>query len=92
MVMIDEVSCKRLWAPKDGDPLEYRGVMERIDIVTGTFGKALGGASADAARKEIVELLRQRNRPICFNTGEHCRSLDQVLEDPGGIYSLAGQA
>jgi glycine C-acetyltransferase len=43
--------------------------MERIDIVTGTFGKALGGASGGftAARKEIVDLLRQRSRPYLFS-------------------------
>ncbi len=48
---------------------EYRGCMERVDIVTGTLGKALGGASGGytSARKEIVELLRQRSRPYLFS-------------------------
>jgi glycine C-acetyltransferase len=48
---------------------EYRGVMGRIDIITGTLGKALGGASGGftAAGKEVVELLRQRSRPYLFS-------------------------
>ena len=48
---------------------ELRGCMDRVDIVTGTLGKALGGASGGytAARKEIVELLRQRSRPYLFS-------------------------
>jgi len=48
---------------------EYRGCMERIDITTGTLGKALGGASGGytSGRREIVELLRQRSRPYLFS-------------------------
>jgi glycine C-acetyltransferase len=48
---------------------EYRGCMDRVDIVTGTLGKALGGASGGytSARQEIVELLRQRSRPYLFS-------------------------
>ena len=48
---------------------EYHGVTDRIDITTGTFGKALGGASGGytSAKKEIVELLRQRSRPYLFS-------------------------
>ena len=48
---------------------EYRGVMGRIDVITGTLGKALGGASGGytSGRKEIVELLRQRSRPYLFS-------------------------
>lgn len=48
---------------------EHNGVMGRIDIITGTLGKALGGASGGytSARKEIVELLRQRSRPYLFS-------------------------
>lgn len=56
---------------------EYCGVMDRVDILTGTLGKALGGAKAAATRavKEIVELLRQRSRPYLFQTPSHRRSL-----------------
>ncbi len=48
---------------------EYRGVMDRVDIITGTFGKALGGASGGytSGRKEIVDMLRQRSRPYLFS-------------------------
>ena len=48
---------------------EYRGCMERVDILTGTLGKALGGASGGftSARKEVVDLLRQRSRPYLFS-------------------------
>ncbi len=48
---------------------EYRGCMERVDITTGTLGKALGGASGGftSASKEVVELLRQRSRPYLFS-------------------------
>ena len=48
---------------------EYRGCMDRVDIVTGTLGKALGGASGGytSARREIVDLLRQRSRPYLFS-------------------------
>ncbi len=48
---------------------EYHGVMDRVDIITGTFGKALGGASGGytSGRKEIIELLRQRSRPYLFS-------------------------
>ena len=48
---------------------EYCGVMDRVDIITGTFGKALGGASGGytSAHKEIVDMLRQRSRPYLFS-------------------------
>lgn len=48
---------------------EYRGCMDRVDITTGTLGKALGGASGGytSARREIVEVLRQRSRPYLFS-------------------------
>lgn len=64
---------------------EYRGVMDRVDIITGTFGKALGGASGGytSARKEIVELLRQRSRPYLFSNTlapAICAATIRVLE------------
>ncbi len=48
---------------------EYCGVMDRVDIITGTFGKALGGASGGytAGRREIIDMLRQRSRPYLFS-------------------------
>ncbi len=69
MVGIDECHATGFLGKTGRGTHEYRGVMDRIDIVTGTFGKALGGASGGftAARKEIVELLRQRSRPYLFS-------------------------
>ena len=48
---------------------EYCGVMDRVDLITGTFGKALGGASGGytGGRREIIDLLRQRSRPYLFS-------------------------
>ena len=52
---------------------EYRGVMDRVDIITGTFGKALGGGSGGftSGRQEIIDILRQRSRPYFSPTRWH---------------------
>lgn len=69
LVMIDDCHSTGFVGPTGRGTHEYRGVMDRIDIVTGTFGKALGGASGGftAARKEIVQILRQKSRPYLFS-------------------------
>ncbi|HRD83091.1 MAG TPA: glycine C-acetyltransferase [Saprospiraceae bacterium] len=69
MVMIDECHATGFLGKTGRGTHEHRHVMDRIDIVTGTLGKALGGASGGftAARKEIVEMLRQRSRPYLFS-------------------------
>nr|MBS0036677.1 glycine C-acetyltransferase [Saprospiraceae bacterium] len=69
MVMIDDCHSTGFMGKTGRGTHEYKGVMDRIDIVTGTFGKALGGASGGftAARREIVEVLRQRSRPYLFS-------------------------
>lgn len=69
MVMIDECHATGFLGKTGRGTHEYRQVMGRIDIITGTLGKALGGASGGftAARKEIVEMLRQRSRPYLFS-------------------------
>lgn len=69
MVGIDECHSTGFLGRTGRGAHEYRGVMDRIDIVTGTLGKALGGASGGftAARREIVEMLRQRSRPYLFS-------------------------
>ena len=69
MVMIDECHATGVIGKTGRGTTEYRGVMGRVDIITGTFGKALGGASGGfvTGRKEIVELLRQRSRPYLFS-------------------------
>jgi glycine C-acetyltransferase len=70
---------------------EYRGCMDRVDIITGTLGKALGGASGGytAARREIVALLRQRSRPYLFSNtvappvvAGALKAIDLVAESP----------
>ena len=69
MVMIDECHASGFMGKTGRGTHEYRNVMGRIDIITGTFGKALGGASGGftAAKKEIIEILRQRSRPYLFS-------------------------
>jgi len=69
MVMIDECHASGFLGKTGRGTHEYRNVMGRVDIITGTFGKALGGASGGftASRKEIVEVLRQRSRPYLFS-------------------------
>ena len=69
IVMIDECHSTGFLGKTGRGSHEYCGVMGRIDIITGTFGKALGGASGGftTGRKEIVEMLRQRSRPYLFS-------------------------
>jgi len=69
LVMVDDSHAVGFWGPKGRGSHEYCGVMDRVDILTGTFGKALGGASGGytSGRREIVELLRQRSRPYLFS-------------------------
>ncbi|HXS02921.1 MAG TPA: glycine C-acetyltransferase [Rhodanobacter sp.] len=69
MVHIDECHCTGFLGDTGRGAAEVHGVMDRIDIFTGTLGKALGGALGGftAGRKEVVELLRQRSRPYLFS-------------------------
>ena len=69
IVMIDECHSSGFMGKTGRGTHEYRGVMGRIDIITGTLGKALGGASGGftSARKEIIDILRQRSRPYLFS-------------------------
>lgn len=69
LVMSDESHATGFIGKAGRGVHEYRGVFKRVDIITGTLGKALGGASGGftAARKEIVEMLRQRSRPYLFS-------------------------
>jgi len=69
MVMIDDAHSTGFMGKTGRGTPEYRGVLGRIDIITGTLGKALGGASGGFAsgRKEIIELYRQRSRPYLFS-------------------------
>jgi glycine C-acetyltransferase len=69
LVMSDECHSTGFMGETGRGVHEYRGCMERIDIITGTLGKALGGASGGftSGRREIIELLRQRSRPYLFS-------------------------
>jgi glycine C-acetyltransferase len=69
MVMVDDSHAVGFMGKYGKGTHEHNGVMGRIDIITGTLGKALGGASGGytSARKEIVDLLRQRSRPYLFS-------------------------
>lgn len=69
LVMVDECHSSGFLGKTGRGTHEYRGVMGRVDIITGTLGKALGGAMGGftSGRKEIVEMLRQRSRPYLFS-------------------------
>ena len=69
LVMVDDSHAVGFMGDHGKGTHEFCGVMERVDIITGTFGKALGGASGGytAARQPIVDLLRQRSRPYLFS-------------------------
>jgi glycine C-acetyltransferase len=69
IVMIDECHSSGFLGKTGRGTHEYRGVMGKIDIITGTLGKALGGASGGftSGRTEIIEILRQRSRPYLFS-------------------------
>lgn len=68
-VMIDECHSSGFLGKTGRGTHEYRGVVGKIDIITGTLGKALGGASGGftSGRKEVIEVLRQRSRPYLFS-------------------------
>src|SRR6185503_8848134 len=69
LVMVDDSHSVGVIGPGGRGTPEHFGVIDRIDILTGTLGKAVGGASGGyvAGRREIVELLRQRSRPYLFS-------------------------
>ena len=91
LVMVDDSHAAGFMGENGRGSLEYRGVLGRVDIVTGTFGKALGGAGGGytAGRKEIIELLRQRSRPYLFSNslspavaGAALKALEIVKREP----------
>mgnify|MGYP001046037545 CR=1 FL=1 len=69
LIMVDECHSSGFLGKTGRGTHEYRGVMGQIDIITGTLGKALGGAMGGftSGRKEIIEMLRQRSRPYLFS-------------------------
>jgi glycine C-acetyltransferase len=69
LVMVDDSHAVGFMGRHGRGTHEYHGVMDRIDVITGTLGKALGGASGGytSGRKEIIDMLRQRSRPYLFS-------------------------
>jgi len=69
MVMVDDSHAVGFMGPHGAGTVDHFGVRDRVDIITGTFGKALGGASGGytAASKPVIEWLRQRSRPYLFS-------------------------
>lgn len=69
LVMVDDSHAVGFLGAKGRGTHEFRNCMDRVDIITGTMGKALGGASGGytSGRKEIIQLLRQRSRPYLFS-------------------------
>ncbi|MBT4867732.1 MAG: glycine C-acetyltransferase [Planctomycetaceae bacterium] len=69
LVMVDDSHAVGVVGERGRGTPEYHGVIDRIDIITGTLGKALGGASGGytSGRKEIIDMLRQRSRPYLFS-------------------------
>ncbi|MFD1094605.1 glycine C-acetyltransferase [Salegentibacter chungangensis] len=90
LVMIDECHATGFIGEKGIGTLEEKNVMGRVDIITGTLGKALGGAMGGytTAKKEIIEILRQRSRPYLFSNslapaivGASIKVFDMLKED-----------
>lgn len=89
IVMVDESHASGFMGKTGRGTHEHKGVMGRIDIITGTLGKALGGASGGftSGRKEIIDMLRQKSRPYLFSntlapsiTGASIAVLDMLSE------------
>ena len=89
LVMVDDSHAVGFMGEHGRGTAEYCGVMGRVDIITGTLGKALGGASGGytAARQSIVDLLRQRSRPYLFSNtlapaiaAAACETFDMLTE------------
>jgi glycine C-acetyltransferase len=89
VIMIDECHSSGFLGKTGRGTHEYRGVMGKIDIITGTLGKALGGASGGftSGRREIIDMLRQKSRPYLFSntlapsiTGASIAVLDMLTE------------
>jgi glycine C-acetyltransferase len=91
LVMVDDSHAVGFMGARGRGTHEHCGVMDRVDILTGTLGKALGGASGGytSGRREIIEMLRQRSRPYLFSNtlapaiaGASLRVLELLTESP----------
>ena len=97
LVMVDDSHATGFFGPTGRGSIEKMEVMERVDLVTSTFGKALGGASGGftAGRQEFIDLLRQRSRPYLFSNslspvvaGVTIKAIDLIEESPELIQKL----
>lgn len=97
LVMVDDSHSTGVMGPTGRGTPEHFGVMDRVDILTGTLGKALGGASGGftTGRREIIDLLRQRSRPYLFSNtlapgvaAASIRALDLVDSSPELVATL----
>ncbi|MAT69867.1 MAG: glycine C-acetyltransferase [Planctomycetaceae bacterium] len=92
LVHFDDCHATGFWGPAGRGTHEHCGVVDRIDLTTGTLGKALGGASGGyvAGRQELIELLRQRSRPYLFSNsvappivGASLKALELIQQGDG---------
>jgi glycine C-acetyltransferase len=97
-VMVDDSHATGVIGATGRGSAEINGVLGRVDIITGTFGKALGGASGGftSTKKEIAQLLRQKSRPYLFSntlapviTATSLRAIELIRESPALIERLA---
>ncbi len=97
MVMVDDSHATGFFGSTGRGSIEHQDVMGRVDLVTSTFGKALGGSSGGftAGRKEVIDLLRQRSRPYLFSNslspvvaGVTLQAIDLIEESPELIEKL----
>jgi glycine C-acetyltransferase len=101
LVMVDDSHAVGFTGKSGAGTPEHWGVQDRVDIITGTFGKALGGASGGytSGRKEIIEWLRQRSRPYLFSNtlapaivASSIAALDLILAEPSRIKKVHDNA
>lgn len=97
LVMVDDSHAVGFTGPNGAGTPDLFNVRNRVDILTGTFGKALGGASGGytSARREIIDVLRQRSRPYLFSNslapsiaGATLAALELITESPGLLAQL----
>ncbi len=97
LVMVDDSHATGFFGATGKGTIEHKNVMGRVDIITSTFGKALGGASGGftTGRKEVVELLRQRSRPYLFSNSlapviasANLKAVELIIRSPDLIEKL----
>ena len=97
LVMVDDSHAVGFMGKNGRGTPEYHNVVDRIDVITGTLGKALGGASGGytSGRKEIIDLLRQRSRPYLFSNSVAAadrRCVDRGYRPVSKVDRTSGQA